>query len=57
MDSQGKFVKVIKRTASQLENPLCSEEDDEMYDEMQCLNHAAMRPNGQFYHCCLDLRV
>lgn len=30
MDSQGQFVKVIKRTASQLENPLldCSEEDE-----------------------------
>ena len=32
MDSKGKFVKVIKRNASQLENPLldCSEEDENL---------------------------
>ena len=35
MDSQGQFVKVIKRNASQLENPLldCSEEDEKYNEE------------------------
>ena len=48
MDSQGQFVKVIKRTASQLENPLldCSEEDEKSDDRVKKRSKKSSMPQS-----------